>query len=64
MKQPKWFPMIGGPPLPWSVVEAFYAHVYAPLGHDQSLSRIAERGGFGYEELKAYAALLYKRSQQ
>lgn len=41
------------PPLtvPWSVAEAAYAVYSARYGGSQSLERLAERGGFGRDEL-------------
>lgn len=45
------FPMLNGPPIPWSlarVIYAGYSHLY---GNQQTLERIAERGGFGWNEV-------------
>ena len=45
------FPMIGGGHIPWWLAEVAY-RVYAALcGTHQSLDRLAERGGFGWDEL-------------
>ena len=53
------------PPLPWPVAEAIWEHLYAALGHgDQSLERIAERGGFSYREIEVMADLLRKRRER
>lgn len=41
--------------VPWSVAEVAYAAYAARHGRDQSLERIAERGGFGHEEMDLYA---------
>lgn len=62
--EPKMFPMLdGGPPLPWAVAEALYTHMYDPLyGTRQSLERIAERGGFGYDEIRLMAVSLSRRA--
>lgn len=37
--------------VPWSVAEKAYKAYVAQFGSDQSLERIAERGGFGHSEL-------------
>jgi hypothetical protein len=43
--------MQDGPSIPWSLAERIYA-VYADLyGRDQSLERLAERGGFSWVEI-------------
>lgn len=42
------------PPLPWPVAEAIYEHLYN-CKSDQSLERIAERGGFSYGEIRVMA---------
>lgn len=42
------FPMLDGPPIPWKLARAIHAHLYR---HDQSLERMAERGGFGWREV-------------
>ena len=52
------FPMQDGPPIPWKLAEEIY-QIYSSLyGTDQTLERLAERGGFGWEEVaiigKAY----------
>jgi hypothetical protein len=53
------------PPLPWPVAEAIWTHLYAALGHgDQSLERIAERGGFSYREIEVMANELRKRRER
>lgn len=45
------FPMQDGPAIPWSMAERIY-FVYADLfGTDQSLERLAERGGFFWGEI-------------
>lgn len=45
------FPMQDGPSIPWSLAERIYL-VYADLsGREQSLERLAERGGFGWAEV-------------
>jgi SMC interacting uncharacterized protein involved in chromosome segregation len=44
-------PVIKGGFIPWSVAELVYIEYAQKHGSSQSLERIAERGGFGYEEL-------------
>lgn len=45
------FPMLDGPNIPWSVAEEIYK-VYSGLyGKQQSLKRLAERGGFYWGEV-------------
>jgi len=46
----KRFPMADGPTIDWETAERIHK-VYRCLGHTQSLQRIAERGGFGWEEV-------------
>lgn len=51
MVESKRFPMQDGPDIDWITAEKIYA-VYSGLyGTDQSLERIAERGGFGWKEV-------------
>lgn len=57
------FPMQDGPPLPWHVAEEIY-RVYSDLyGSDQSLERLAERGGFAWEEI-SHMTKVYKRRRR
>lgn len=52
----KRFPMQDGPDIDWTTAEKIY-EIYSGLyGTGQSLERLAERGGFGWEEV----ALLVK----
>jgi len=37
--------------IPWWLAEVAYEHYVKMFGHIQSLERLAERGGFGREEL-------------
>lgn len=54
------FPMQDGPPIPWSLAEEIY-RVYSNLyGNEQSLERLAERGGFGWDEI-THMTKTYKR---
>lgn len=39
----RWFPIMGAPAIPWSMIEP--CEKQAQLNHDQSLERLAERGG-------------------
>lgn len=45
------FPMQDGPPIPWFVAQAIYDNLYRYGG--QTLERVAERGGFGWDEVSA-----------
>jgi len=50
----KQFPMQDGPSIPWSLAERIY-FVYADLfGQQQSLERLAKRGGFGWGEIPVF----------
>jgi hypothetical protein len=48
------FPMGDGPPIPWSLAEALYAGYSQRYGTQQSLERLAERGGFGWGEIAIF----------
>lgn len=50
----KMFPIMDAPNVPWRFAEKAYETYRAKFGNDQSLERIAERGGFGWNE---YACL-------
>lgn len=45
------FPMLDGPPIPWSLAEVIYAGYAVAHGREQSLERIADRRGFGWAEV-------------
>lgn len=45
------FPMQGGPSIPWPLAELLYAGYAAEHGTQQSLERLAQRGGFGWGEI-------------
>jgi hypothetical protein len=47
--------MQGGPPIPWYLAEAIHKLYVECFGNIQSLERINERGGFGYDEIKHLA---------
>ena len=55
--QGRWKPGGGDPygDVPWAVAELAYAAYSARYGRDQSLERLAERGGFGHEEMDQFA---------
>lgn len=48
----KPFPMQRGPAISWDVAEKVYAMYSALYGTQQSLERLAERGGFGWAEVE------------
>ena len=39
----KWFPIMGGPRIPWAMIEPHESQ--AEINHGQSLKRLAQRGG-------------------
>ena len=41
--------------VPWSVAERAYAAYAERYGRDQSIDRMAQRGGFGHSEMDKYA---------
>ncbi len=43
--------MLGGPPISWERAQEIYREYSCLFGTQQSLKRIAERGGFGHEEI-------------
>jgi hypothetical protein len=45
------FPIQGGHPVRWAIAEQAYARYASFFGKDQSIERMAERGGFGVLEL-------------
>lgn len=47
----KPFPIQQGGTIPWWLAEEAYEHYSKLFGEDQSLQRLAERGGFGTQEL-------------
>lgn len=50
--QPRQFPLLGFQGfIPWALAEEAYAVYAKRYGTDQSLERLAERGGFGTDEL-------------
>lgn len=49
-KQPRIFPIQKGSPIPWYIAERAYATYVQFYGTDQSMERLAERGGFGLQE--------------
>lgn len=52
----KFFPMLDGVRrIPWALGVAIWETLYNPRYQDQSAERIAERGGFGWEEVQNMA---------
>lgn len=52
----KAFPMLDEPrEIPWALGLAIWETLYNPLYHDQTVERLAQRGGFGWEEVKLLA---------
>ena len=51
-RRPGWKP---SGTVPWSVAEIAYAAYAARYGRGQSIETMAERGGFGHEEMDLYA---------
>jgi chromosome segregation ATPase len=49
------FPVQGFGRIPWAIAEEAYAVYSARFGRDQSLARLAERGGFGIHEMDMFA---------
>ena len=50
------FPMLDGVrKIPWLLAHSIWETLYEPLYHDQKLERLAERGGFGWEEVQLMA---------
>lgn len=47
----KDLPMLDGPSIPWSLAEKIYERYANRYGKEQSLKRLAERGGFGWAEV-------------
>lgn len=47
----RMFPIQGWKSIPWSIAEKAYADYSRRFGKNQSLERLAERGGFGAEEM-------------
>ena len=58
------FPMMDGPPIPWQLAEVIYSGYSALYGTDQSLDRIAERGGFGWGEIVLWWNTPHPRGKQ
>ena len=47
----KMFPIQRSDPIPWSVAETAYTAYVARYGSQQTLARLADRGGFGIDEM-------------
>lgn len=50
-ESPKRFPMQDGPDIDWVAAREIYELYSALYGTQQSLERLAERGGFGWSEV-------------
>lgn len=61
MMTERMFPMQDGPAIPWSVAEKVYVLYSGIYGTQQSLERLAERGGFGWAEIPLFAEDFRKR---
>ncbi len=56
--KPKRFPIQGGLTISWVAAEHAYEHYVRFFGTEQSLDRLAERGGFGlFEFVDLYRAI-------
>lgn len=51
-KDDRRFPMLDGPDIDWETAEKIYKMYSALYGTGQSLERLAERGGFGWSEVR------------
>lgn len=61
MSRPERFPMQDGPDIDWITAKEIYM-IYSELyGTDQSLDRLAERGGFGWAEVAELGEDLKRR---
>ncbi len=60
-KPTKTFPLQQTKELPWRIAEEAYKEYVTRYGSQQSLKRLAERGGFGSAEI---AILLFQRIQR
>lgn len=49
--EPRMFPVVRGGQIPWAVAELAYIAYAERFGRDQSLERLAHRGGFHADEL-------------
>lgn len=60
----KSFPMIDSDiDITWDIAEKIYKKYCALFGTDQSLERIAERGGFGWDEVENINKMYAKKLQ-
>lgn len=58
------FPIQQGGTVDWAAAEQAYARYVAQFGHEQSLQRLAERGGFGIGEFcLLYSGIAFGRSE-
>ncbi len=54
LRKERKFPMQNGPAIPWLLAELLYVGYSACYGTDQTLERIAQRGGFGWGEIEQF----------
>ncbi len=55
------FPMLDGPDIDWITAEEIYVLYLSLYGNDQTLEKIAERGGFGWSETSHMVAEYRKK---
>jgi hypothetical protein len=60
-EQKRLFPMQRGPAIPWSLAATIYAAYSKLYGTQQSLEKLAARGGFSWREVEVIFAELKKR---
>lgn len=61
MTPDRQFPMQDGPAIPWPLAQRIY-FVYADLfGTEQSMERLAERGGFAWAEVAVLRRQYYRK---
>lgn len=61
VERPRMFPMQWGPKLTWNQAEHWYEAYSALYGTNQSIERMAQRGGFSWQELGVIERELQKR---
>lgn len=58
----RMFPMLNGPWIPWWLAQRIHAIYIGCFGDIQSLERIGERGGFGWDEVNNLFELYKKKN--
>lgn len=58
------FPMLDGPSVDWETAEEIHKMYEAPYPNGQTVERIAERGGFSYNEVTDMLKLLRERRRE